>query len=253
MEEHLGQLGIIVFFTMGLFYISTWEEYYTGELFLPVFNGPSEGLAIASLVHVITYIYGREVWHSEHVYTQYISYLEPYLPKLPSFIGNSNNDVFVLFILLVGTREVLWKIICVTYTYGISSLFTLSPFVTLCGTSYWIINIDSTLVQLYPRRCLHLLSCLYVEMVTQVMMDHMCGTVLKPLRKLLIPLVILLYNVKQENLTITQVQGYLTVYMIFCLFFVSFKFQKITGEFCQIFGIRCLTIGQTDKFNLKGE
>ena len=30
------------------FYFSTWEEYYTGALVLPVINGPSEGLILGA-------------------------------------------------------------------------------------------------------------------------------------------------------------------------------------------------------------
>lgn len=45
------------------FYFQTWEEYYTEEMILPVFNGPSEGLLMAISMCMITYVKGGHWWH----------------------------------------------------------------------------------------------------------------------------------------------------------------------------------------------
>ena len=48
---------LIIFWTLAAsaipFYISTWEEYYTGSLVLPIINGPSEGLILGASLSVI--------------------------------------------------------------------------------------------------------------------------------------------------------------------------------------------------------
>jgi len=47
------------------FFLNTWEEYYTGELNLPVVNGVGEGTVIACIVMIITGELGREFWVQE--------------------------------------------------------------------------------------------------------------------------------------------------------------------------------------------
>lgn len=44
------------------FYLSTWEEYHTGTLYLSYFSGPVEGILIIIVVHIISGIYGAEFW-----------------------------------------------------------------------------------------------------------------------------------------------------------------------------------------------
>ncbi|TDL22620.1 Choline/ethanolaminephosphotransferase [Rickenella mellea] len=43
-------------------WFSTWEEYHTGTLFLGYFNGPTEGILIACVIHLISGIYGPKIW-----------------------------------------------------------------------------------------------------------------------------------------------------------------------------------------------
>ena len=44
------------------FFLNTWEEYYTGELVLPIVNGTGEGNVAACIVMMITGELGREFW-----------------------------------------------------------------------------------------------------------------------------------------------------------------------------------------------
>eukprot|EP00545_Synedropsis_sp_CCMP1620_P014886 CAMPEP_0119024720 /NCGR_PEP_ID=MMETSP1176-20130426/32424_1 /TAXON_ID=265551 /ORGANISM="Synedropsis recta cf, Strain CCMP1620" /LENGTH=135 /DNA_ID=CAMNT_0006980105 /DNA_START=15 /DNA_END=418 /DNA_ORIENTATION=- len=48
----------------AMFYIPTWEEYYTGEMILPLINGPTEGVAGGALLSLITCLYGTAFWQS---------------------------------------------------------------------------------------------------------------------------------------------------------------------------------------------
>lgn len=47
------------------FFLNTWEEYYTGELNLPIINGVGEGTVCACIVMIITGELGREFWVQE--------------------------------------------------------------------------------------------------------------------------------------------------------------------------------------------
>jgi hypothetical protein len=41
------------------FYLSTWEEFHTGTLFLGVVNGPTEGLIAGVVVKALSGVYGE--------------------------------------------------------------------------------------------------------------------------------------------------------------------------------------------------
>lgn len=48
--------------TLGNFYLSTWEEYHTGILFLGYFSGPVEGVLMLCGVHLISGYFGPAIW-----------------------------------------------------------------------------------------------------------------------------------------------------------------------------------------------
>lgn len=48
--------------TLPMFF-STWETYHTHTLYLGYFNGPTEGLMIASSIMVLSGIFGPHIWH----------------------------------------------------------------------------------------------------------------------------------------------------------------------------------------------
>ena len=44
--------------TTANFYLTTWEEFHTGTLYLGVFSGPVEGIIIIVVIYIITAIWG---------------------------------------------------------------------------------------------------------------------------------------------------------------------------------------------------
>lgn len=48
--------------SLGNFYLSTWEEYHTGILFLGYFSGPVEGVLMLVGVHLISGVFGPAIW-----------------------------------------------------------------------------------------------------------------------------------------------------------------------------------------------
>jgi hypothetical protein len=45
--------------TLANFYLTTWEEYHTGVLFLGYFSGPVEGIIIIVVIYFISGFYGE--------------------------------------------------------------------------------------------------------------------------------------------------------------------------------------------------
>ena len=63
-----------IFFAFGYmpFFTQTWEEYYREELVLPVVNGPTEGLLLAMIACLSSYLYGSDI-----LYVVSASYIPP--------------------------------------------------------------------------------------------------------------------------------------------------------------------------------
>lgn len=45
-------------FTLANFYLTTWEEYHTGVLYLSAFSGPVEGILMICVIYFLTALYG---------------------------------------------------------------------------------------------------------------------------------------------------------------------------------------------------
>ncbi|BFZ58679.1 Phosphotransferase [Savitreella phatthalungensis] len=50
------------FATVANFYLTTWEEYHTGTLYLSFFSGPVEGILIVIGLHTTAWLYGPAFW-----------------------------------------------------------------------------------------------------------------------------------------------------------------------------------------------
>lgn len=53
------------FATLCNFYLSTWEEYHTGTLYLSAFSGPVEGIITVVALFFVTAYFGPGFWHAE--------------------------------------------------------------------------------------------------------------------------------------------------------------------------------------------
>lgn len=99
---NLGQSWLTVISllaTAGNFYLSTWEEFHTGVLYLGYFNGPDEGVLLLITVYLISAINGPLWWTQS--FNRYFGLLKSPLPDSvqlnEAFIGGT--FIVVLFIL----------------------------------------------------------------------------------------------------------------------------------------------------------
>ncbi|KAF8621745.1 hypothetical protein AX15_007539 [Amanita polypyramis BW_CC] len=62
--------------THANFYLTTWEEYHTGQLYLGVFSGPVEGILMIVFIFILTGIFGPSFWDKPlHVFLPFLSSL----------------------------------------------------------------------------------------------------------------------------------------------------------------------------------
>lgn len=253
---HYVHIYIMVFMPMLLFYVATWEEYYTHKLDLPIFNGPSEGLLLAATVNFIAWWYGRSFWYGTEFYDFLVSCCSSipvpetmvvYMERLiGGVLGSSfpiqNYNMIVLATIVSGLRELFAKTIGVVRVYGIRTIKNLAPVAVLLIWSFLIVKEDDEVFQRNERKCFHLVALLFVEMVTKLMLDHISGEEFKPFRKTLVPLFSLYTITIFGNMTYHQIDLYISIYTWTVFAFLAMNVKTVIKEICDLLGIWCFDI-----------
>jgi ethanolaminephosphotransferase len=242
---------ILLLGPMALFYIATWEEYYTGKLVLPIMNGPNEGLLLGALTSLTTFLYGVEYWHETTWYDSIISpMLVAFLPTtiqqhyIPKDFVLRNCHVQVLMATFGFVQETFVKITNVAFHYGLSSLLELLPFVTLCLCTFMIglyLPVEEQQQPQQPRTWLFCISGLFVEMCAQLMLHHITCQTFPILRWVLLPLVI--YTLLLVTQIVTTPQNDLILMYTSALWsFLLFQMTMTIHEICTVLNIWCFDI-----------
>ncbi|KAL1664877.1 hypothetical protein EV122DRAFT_224026 [Schizophyllum commune] len=79
--------------TLANFYLTTWEEYHTGQLYLGVFSGPVEGIIMIVFLYIITGFYGPTFWDTGILTIANLENVPPF-DRIPN-IGL--NEAFMYF------------------------------------------------------------------------------------------------------------------------------------------------------------
>ncbi|CAA7265644.1 unnamed protein product [Cyclocybe aegerita] len=82
--------------TLANFYLTTWEEYHTGQLFLGYFSGPVEGIIMIVTIYMISGYYGPQFWEQGIWSFTHLKHL-PLMSKLPDLPLNESFMVFGAF------------------------------------------------------------------------------------------------------------------------------------------------------------
>jgi len=240
---------ILVLGPMALFYVATWEEYYTGKLILPIMNGPNEGLVLGALTSLTTFLYGTAYWQST---TWFDTVVQPYImPMLPTILQEyipkdfylRNCDIQVFMACFGFVQETFTKAFFVAKKYGLESLVNLLPFFTLMLCTFMVGMYDPQIWIRMPRTTIHLISGLFVEMSAQLMLDHISNERYQPLRWVLIPLVGLTMLVATNQVhASTHTDDFMLVYTSALWSFLLFKMTLIIHEICTVLNIWCFDI-----------
>mmetsp|Transcript_2181 Transcript_2181/g.2655 ORF Transcript_2181/g.2655 Transcript_2181/m.2655 type:complete len:443 (-) Transcript_2181:334-1662(-) len=237
----------IILGPMVLFYIATWEEYYTGKLVLPFINGPSDGLFYGAILSFVTCFYGTEFWMSTSLYDNYLStWLQLSSPL-------RNADLQVLAAVIGMINEALFdKSQRIVRQYGFKTLRTQIPIWTLVVLTTLMIQSDTTksLWQRATRTSLHIVSGLFVEIVSQLMLDHISHQTflyknMTKLFLLFLPPAIIITAIKDEETAANALLVYCTALWSFLIF----KITLVVQEMCRLLGINCFDIMTPNKKN----
>jgi ethanolaminephosphotransferase len=263
----------VLFAPYAVFFIGTWEEYHTGELIMPVFNGPNEGLLGAVIMSLLSFRYGPLYWQS---YSWWDSMLVGvYLPFLTPL---KNCELLIWATKIACVQEITLKIISVVRKHGIRVLTSLLPFVTLVTCAILVgqrnhtttatatspsssnsstATTTSNLWLDHPRTSLHLCAILFVEMTTALMLQHTTHQPYPSFRWILVPLVLLTVWVllcssandddSSSSTTTTQhfgftISEYLLVYTAVAGTYLVLKTKILIHEICIVLNVWCFDI-----------
>lgn len=230
-------------------YVSTWEEFYTGELIMPIINGPNEGLWGSVVLSLVSYWYGPEYWQSTQGWDTLMNWSQLVLPA--SLVPSEplrNADLLLGVSSILIAQEIISKSFMLSRRYGLRVLATLSPFATL-ATSFFVLGWKRPFILFSnPRTSLHLCAFLFVEMTTELMLLHVTNQVhqYKPLRRILAPLLLLTIMVVSGKdgwlLSNLSASDFLLVYASCAGTYLSLKIAIVIHEACCILGIWCFDI-----------
>jgi ethanolaminephosphotransferase len=234
----------------ALFYCSTWEEYYTGQLILPIMNGPNEGLLGAVVVSLVSFWYGPSYWH-QYDWWETLS-LDSILQYALGFETVAtikplrNCDLFIFLTAICMAQEIAQKMLFIVRGYGLRTLYTLLPLITLAVCTLLLSSVNYNIWIHMPRTCLHLSSILFVEATTDLMLKHMTKQKYQPFRLILLPLIIfttLIMTSHWPHLYLSADQ-FLLIYTSIAGTYLVIKSTILIHEMCIILNIWCFTIGK---------
>eukprot|EP00977_Amphora_coffeiformis_P002175 scaffold425_cov175-Amphora_coffeaeformis.AAC.34 len=235
----------VLFGPFALFFVGTWEEYYTGKLIMPIFNGPNEGLLGGALMSFTSWWFGPYVWHGTHAWDAVVSPIASVVLPDAWFptSGLRNADLLVLFSTYNFIAEPLDKMISVVRIYGNHALLNLLPFATLFICAIVVGSTDLNIWIDMPRTSLHLCVTLFTEMTVDLMMAHMSKQPYRYLRWPLAPLVVMTALVGTGNWSAGRsMTDFLIIYTSVIMTYLAVKTVVTVHEICSLLNIYCFDI-----------
>ena len=243
------QCFICIFLPYTVFFMSTWEEYHTGELIMPIINGPNEGLLMGIVANVVSWWYGPGIWQQSTIWDNIVVPAVGSMTPLRLFewlpTSMSDSEIILLLVSILFVPELISKIFFVAKSYPTKSpISKLIPFVTLFVCSFVVGYVDLDIWLSMPRTSLHLCAALYVEMTTALMIAHVTETSFEVKKRwILLPLVMfslgvclgwIKHGVATEN--------FLLIYASSAMTYLAVKFAVIVDEMCKVLNIWCFDI-----------
>lgn len=228
-------------------FFSTWETYHTHTLYLGYFNGPTEGLLIATTFMLISAIYGPQVWKGRlsdsvgyHDLLGEASFVDIWVPTLLMSFFIAHLPSCVLNVVKARKRDGL-PILPVFYQWAPMLVYIFS-------TSAWLLSPYSTLLS-HNRLVLFCLTMSFVfgRLTTKIILHHLTRQAFPYWTVLLVPLVggSIIGNLPRFGLDPihpTTELYYLWAYFIFSLI-VYFRWALLViNTICAYLNINCLTI-----------
>lgn len=147
------------------FFMNTWEEYYTGELNLPIIHGVSEGTIIIAIVMSLSGLYGKAFW-VQHMVLFGIDFGEyRYFYVFLGFLAGNFYGIVSIVNVCMKCKDRWVKALKDTAIYFIMIFSYLSI----------ILFNNSTIVNKYPKFLILTYGFAFAKMMGILQLSHLLG------------------------------------------------------------------------------
>jgi len=240
---------LLIICPMGIFYITTWEQYYTGKQILPPFNIANEGLVLGATFSFVSFVLGPMWWQgtslTDYGIEKFGLSMGDQVMDISFMQGRVRNlDLTILATVIAFTQTISLKTISVVRAYGLISIRTLVPNVVFVASTLAMVLKDPTMFLQRPRIMIHLMSALFTEQTTQIMLDHMVEEDYGVRGRwcLLLPAVLGAAMMAGVDFSAESLDTTILVYTTGLWVYLAFKIRVQIYEICDVLGIWCFDI-----------
>ncbi|KAF9360594.1 hypothetical protein BGX34_007682 [Mortierella sp. NVP85] len=240
--------------TLGNFYLSTWEEYHTGTLYLSAFSGPVEGIIIIVLLYVITAFAGAQFW------LQTIRSVLGLAPDVLPFIPDMQiNHFFIAFgtvglggNILTAFQHVVKARRDKKQSVG-PALVGLAPFVGMSVVAYFWLNASPYIVTEHLVPWILYIGLSFGYTVGLMITAHVTHQPFPLFNISFLPLIFGAVNANLPALGVDRIFGHHqeNIYLWSCLAFSAAAYAhfavNVVNDICDYFDIWCFTIKHPKK------
>ncbi|KAE8914921.1 hypothetical protein PF005_g2022 [Phytophthora fragariae] len=228
--------SLLIFLAPAMvFFMATWEEYYTGTLALPVVNGPNEGLLIMYSIYFGTAIVGPAMWTQPNII----------FPQL------NNNHVFVLVTIISGLGQCFFSAVVAIRSMeskakdGAAALFGITPFIALVILSaLWVLWSPSDVFTDHPRLLIWTVGLVFAKMVMHMMLSHMCEEPYWLLRKTFLIQLVVSFLLVAGIVPLGHESSVVELFFVISLSAYVHMIYFVATELATILGIRIFRVKQ---------
>ena len=242
--EHLDEYLYIYIMITFAFFLNTWEEYYTGELILPIIHGVSEGMLLIVCLEVLSGIYGRQLF--DYKIYLFNGLIDNSFKIVIGKIGMLAGIFFGIVSLVKVCRFVGWKnfpralydvIIYVLFLSSILSINYLS---------------NSILKKYVPRLIILSYGFLFAKMMGLLQLSHIKKSKFKPyILSILAPILVQLIHSIIAYIFDFEVFFNVDTMVLFFFYWNIFSWAYFvyfcSEEMCEILNIKRFSIGKRYK------
>ena len=222
------------------FFMNTWEEYYKGELILPIVHGVSEGTVYIDILTILSAIYGISFYRKKYLFLNKYELKYNDLNGIAVMIGGFLFSLKSFFGVLNTIKKDKIK-----YALKDTLIYVLFSLTLLC-VCYLT---DSVIVERYPKIIILTFGFQFAKMMGILQLSHILGSPYKIFTPVfLIPLfTLLIYSI------IYYLTGYSLLVSIDALIIATFIWNFISWahfvyfcseEICEILNINRFILGK---------
>ena len=238
--NHILFYGMLYLMTTSAFYLSTWEEYVTGEMILPIFNGVSDGMVILVFIEIFTGIKGGKFWIRKFSFFNFEIQFNWFL----CFFGMIGG-IFFSFLSIFNVLKKIDKGKIYENFYHVLFYFLFFfcfCFVCFCQESYVVEN--------YPKIIILIFGFQFAKIMGLMQLSHIMKSYFNPYNFFnIFPLFILyFYSIVEGCFKLNLPLG-IDFWIWFCLIYNFLAWGHFvyfcTLEMCQILNIKVFSIKNT--------